>query len=286
MVSSLVDLLAVPGLRFRDKLDPLCSYAKLNEYLLLQAEFLWLNCRLELIHAKKALEDLESYASEERLGDSKKFPKDRLSGKADIHKAANCLHPQVKKILLDCLRERNLMLPVCGDEKGFKSWYTRYLGFLFANPDSSSRRELIQRIGEAPSPAPTVSPPNQATLIPTASNAPFAANPPWLPFFLPDLNDSSLQIKTSTHSSRSKKSASKKQSSKKESNKRTVIAAVAIAAVSLVAALSCFCCCRCCRTGNRRGRNDEKPLLCLSLSDYSIGKIVTSPHMISSQVRA
>ncbi|XP_022874147.1 uncharacterized protein LOC111392968 [Olea europaea var. sylvestris] len=235
-----------------------------------KAEFLWLNCRLELIHAKKALEDLESYASEERLGDSKKLPKDRLSGKADIHKAANCLHPQVKKILLDCLRERNLMLPVCGEEKGFKSWYTRYLGFLFANPDSSSRRELIQRIGEAPSPAPTVSPPSQATLIPAASNAPFPTNPPWLPFFLPDLNDSSLQIKTSTHSSRSKKSASKKQSSKKESNKRTVIAAVAIAAVSLVAALSCFCCCRCCRTGNRRGRNDEKPLLCLSLSDYSI----------------
>lgn len=227
-------------------------------------EFLWLNCRLELIHAKKVL-DLESYASEERSGDSKKLSKDRLSGKADIHKTANCLHPQVKKILLDCLRERNLMLPVCGEEECFKSSYTGYL--LFASPDSSSRRELIQRIGEAPSPVHTVSPPSQATLIPTASNAPFPANPPWLPFFLPDLNDSSLQIETSKHSSKSKNSASKKQSSKKESNKRTVIAAVTIAAVSLVAALLCFCCCR---TGNRRGRNDEKPLLCLSLSDHSI----------------
>ncbi|KAL2466868.1 Formin-like protein [Abeliophyllum distichum] len=234
------------------------------------AEFLWLNCRLEFMHAKEALENLESYASEVRSSDSKKLSNGRLSSKADIHKTANCFHPRVKKILLDYLRERNLMLPVSGEEKGLKSWYTRYLGFLFARPDSSSRRELIQRIGEAPARAPTVSPPSRATSIPTASNAPFPASPTWFPFFLPDLNDSSLQIKSSKNSSRSKNSASKKRSSKQESGKITVIATVAIAAVSLVAALLCFCCCRCCRSGTGRGRNDEKPLLCLSLSDHSI----------------
>ncbi|KAL2483626.1 uncharacterized protein Fot_45111 [Forsythia ovata] len=243
------------------------------------AEFLWLNCRLEFIHAKEALENLESYV---RLSDNKKHSNGRLSGKADIHKTANCFHPRDKKILLDYLRERNLMLPVSGEEKGLKSWYTRYLGFLFARPDFSSRRELIQRIGEAPARAPTVSPPSQATSMPTASYAPFPASPPWLPFFLPNLNDSSLQIKSSKNSSRSKNSASKKWSSKQESSKITVIATVAIAAVSLVAALLCFCCCRCCRSGTGRGRNDEKPLLCLSLSDHSIGKIVTSQRMISS----
>lgn len=205
---------------------------------------MWINCRLEMIHTKEALENLEVRASEE-LTDQELLS----SPKSDFSKTVNVLHPQVKQILVDCLWERNLAFPISDEEKGLKNWYTKYMGFLFARLNSSRRRELIQRFGGAPAPA---------VLSPS-----------------PELNDSGLQPTSGEHSSNSPNSASDKQSSKQ---KETIVVAVVVtAAVTFVFSVLLFFCCRWfCGTGSGWGRNDESPLLSLSLSDYSTGTFITS----------
>ncbi|CAA3008964.1 formin 5 [Olea europaea subsp. europaea] len=224
--------------------EPLLAYlidsGEINQEM---AELMWINCRLEMIHTKEALENLEVHASEE-LTD-----KELLSSpKSDFSKTVNVLHPQVKQILVDCLWERNLAFPISDEEKGLKNWYNKYMGFLFARLNSSRRRELIQRFGGAPAPAPAPAP-----AVPSPS---------------PELNDSGLQPTSGEHSSNSPNSASDKQSSKQ---KETIVVAVVVtAAVTFVfSALLFFCCRWFCGTGSGWGRNDESPLLSLSLSDYS-----------------
>ncbi|CAA3011645.1 Hypothetical predicted protein [Olea europaea subsp. europaea] len=75
------------------------------------AELMWINCRLEMMQVEQALENLEVCISEECPTDKERSS----SAKADISKTVNILHPQ----------------------------------FLFARPNSSERRQLIQRFGGA-----------------------------------------------------------------------------------------------------------------------------------------
>ncbi|KAG8365028.1 hypothetical protein BUALT_Bualt18G0060300 [Buddleja alternifolia] len=145
------------------------------------AEFLRSNCKLELLHAKKTLQDLESRFMKEKSSDSEEL----LSARWSITKMQDT---HVKQILLDCLRAKNL-------------------GPLFPEHYSSRRRELAQ-----------TSHPHQIsheTLI--------------------------------------------------------IIVAVTASVTFVLAALFFLCCCLCCRAGSGRGRNDERPLLSLSLNDYSVG---------------
>ncbi|KAL2476221.1 Formin-like protein 5 [Abeliophyllum distichum] len=229
--------------------EPLLAYlmdsGEINQEM---AELMWINCRLELIHAKEALENLELCALEEWSTD-KKLSNVRSSPKEDMSRTVNVLHPQVKQILVDCLRERNLMFPISEEENGLKNWYTKYMGFLFARLNSSRRRELNQRLGSAP-----------ASAVLSSSPAPSI------------LNDSGLQPTSGEHSSDSPNSVSDVQSSNQKSSKKTVVVAVVVtaAATFVVAALLFICCCRFCGTGSGQGRNDGSPLLSLSLSDYSI----------------
>lgn len=123
------------------------------------------------------------------------------SSRIKTHDALSVLCPQVKQILLDCLREKNLMLPITGEKKDLDTWYTRYLGSLFPRHYSSRRRELAQKSGEEPT---------------------------------------------------------------------TIIIAVGVtASVTFIVAVLLFYCC--CGTSFGSGRNDERPLLSLSLSDNSVG---------------
>lgn len=95
------------------------------------------------------------------------------------------------------------MFPISEEEKDLKIWCTKYLGFLFARPNSSRRRELIKRFGGSP-----------ATEVSSPS---------------PQLNDSSLQPTSGEHSSNSPNSASVVLSSKR---KKTVVSVVVNAAVT------------------------------------------------------
>ncbi|KAL2472902.1 formin-like protein 5 [Forsythia ovata] len=233
------------------------------------AELLWIHCRPELIHAQKAV-DLELYLPEEWSSYSKELLNSRSSTKEDFHKTVSVLPPQVEQILLDCLTENTFL--IFGEEKGVKNWYTRYLGFFFSRPDPSRRRELIQKFGEAPAPSPSVSSPNPAPSIRVAPELQHPASPPLRPFSPPDLGVLNLSPTASEHSSVNPNSASGVQSDKKKSNKKTIVIAVVVTAgVTLAVTVLLFLCCRrFCGTGSARGRNDERPLLSLSLSDYSI----------------
>ncbi|KAK6154390.1 hypothetical protein DH2020_008638 [Rehmannia glutinosa] len=175
--------------------EPLLAYlidsGDINEEM---AELLRTHCRHEFLLAKKTLEDLELRLLE-RSSDSVEIPNARLS-RTELYGALTVLCPQVKKILLDCLQEKNLVLPITKEEKDSNSWYTRYLGPLFHRDVSSTRRELVQKSQEEP--------------------APFTA--------------------------------------------------IIVVAVSVIVAIVVLLFCVCCRTSSGQGRNDESPLLSLSLT--------------------
>uniref|UniRef100_A0A5B6YZ69 Formin-like protein n=1 Tax=Davidia involucrata TaxID=16924 RepID=A0A5B6YZ69_DAVIN len=229
------------------------------------AELLWVNCWLELIHAKEAIEDLELYVPEEQSSCSNEIiSKSRSLAKENIHKAISVLHPQVKQTLLDCLRKKNLLFLVSGEESNSKNWYTKHLESLFASPDASRRRELIQSSAETPAPSPVVG-------SPIFSQAPSSDPAP-------------LQPSAGEHSSAGSDSATNVQSNKQNSSRKTVVIAVVVtAAVTfVVVALLFLCYHKSCRTGSGVGRNDERPLL--SLRDYSVGssqKSFTSGNSIN-----
>ncbi|KAK4398468.1 hypothetical protein Sango_1322300 [Sesamum angolense] len=127
---------------------------------------------------------------------------------------------------------------------------------------------LAQASGEAPAPSPTVSSPTPAPSLPPAPTE-VPASPPLPPFFPRDLDPSNL---LPTSSGNASANASDVQSNNQKTSKKTVVIAVTVTAsvTFVIAALLFFFCRRCCGTGSGRGRNDESPLLSLSLSDYSI----------------
>ncbi|CAN4102781.1 unnamed protein product [Withania somnifera] len=111
-------------------------------------ELLWLNCRIELVHANEAVED---YAAEE---DSSVRDEFLVKSKPEKHKRIGYIHPLVKKALLGCLREKDLLFLICGEEKGSPNWYARCVEFLFSWHGALKHRKLKA------SPNPPPAPPN------------------------------------------------------------------------------------------------------------------------------
>ncbi|KAK4387002.1 Formin-like protein 5 [Sesamum angolense] len=97
--------------------EPLLAYlidsGEINQEM---AALLKTNCRRELLHAKKTLHDLlELRSVKESSSDGKEF----LNGmfqRTRLHDTVNVLFPQVKQILLDCLREKDLVPPTNMEE--------------------------------------------------------------------------------------------------------------------------------------------------------------------------
>ncbi|KAJ8555980.1 hypothetical protein K7X08_022738 [Anisodus acutangulus] len=223
------------------------------------AEELWLNCRLELVHSNEAVEDLEFSGSHGILSNRRSLTKSK-------EKNVHILNPFTKEALMGCLVKKNLLFLISGEEKHSPTWYTRWMDFLFSWYGAPKRRELLQ-IGDAPAPAPA-----PATSSSETPNSPPPARPPLKPFFPRDYNESR---KSSAPSSTSQNSTSNGQSNKKKSNTKTVLVAVLVtAAVTfIVVALFFMCYCKVCGVGYRKGKNDERPLLSLSISDYSVASL-------------
>lgn len=244
------------------------------------AELLWLNCRLELINAKEAVEELKLFVpGGKSSGGYDIVLKSRLSAEGNIQKALSSLHPQVKQHLLDCLRKKNFIFLLSGEESGSKTWYSKYIESLFPRHNTPIRRKLVENFGEAPAQSPlatspTLSPAPSSDPAPTSSEVPntqLPARPPLQPFFPPYFNNTSSQPTGGEGSSAAPDSVSNVQSNKKDSTHKKVVIAVVVTAVStfFIAALLFLCYRRCC--GSRSvGRNDERPLLSLSLNDYSV----------------
>ncbi|KAM3222775.1 formin-like protein 5 [Capsicum annuum] len=195
-------------------------------------ELFWLNCKIELIRANEAVEDLEYYVAEEDSSVGDGF---LLKSRSEKHKHIGDLHPLVKQVLLGCLREKNLLFLICGEEKGSPNWYARCVEFLFSWHGAPKRRKLKA----APSPPP--------------------ASP------------KSKPSKSQDDKNSKKKSAAK---DNKKTNNVGVPIIAACAAITVLTALLCICCCCCCQCCRRskKGLNDERPLLSLSSSDYSSHK--------------
>lgn len=232
-----------------------------------------MNCKLELVHSNEAIKDLEFSGLVEEASGGKGIFSNRRSLTENKEKNVNLL---TKEALVACLVKKNLLFLISGEEKHSPTWYTRCMDFLFSWYGAPRRRELLQ-VGDAPAPAPAPAPATSSSENPTS---PPPARPPTKPFFPRDYNDSSKSSAPSDQSSASQNSTSDGQSNKKKSNTKTVLVAVLVtAAVTfIVVALFFICYCKVCGVGYRKGKKDERPLLSLSISDYSVG---TSLFLVS-----
>lgn len=171
-----------------------------------------------------------------------------------------------KQTYLDCLSRRHTFVP-------------NHIDSLF------SRRKLLQSIAVTPAPSPALGSPELSPSPPPAvqfpdlspspspdpnfnSGVPVSDNPagsPLQPFF-PDENNLNTQPPLVDNSSAN-------DSKSKNSRKPVVVAVAVTAAIMFVIAALLFCCYRKVKNGSGAGRRDERPLLSLSLSEFSIGKL-------------
>lgn len=242
----------------------LIDFEEINEDMV---ELIRANCRLELSHSNEAVEDLKLDVTEDKI------PLDsRLSGQERILKSLSILDPHVEETLLDCIRKKSIVFAVSGEESHTKNWYTKYLESIFPSRDAFRRRKLVEASAPSPSRSLSVSPPvpgpsPSSGRVPSHSRVPSTQGVPGTPFFPRDFNDPS----TVSNTDPSPDSASVTSDKKTNSNRTVVIAVVVTATVTFfIVALLFLCYNRVCGGGGV-GQNDEKPLLSLSLSDYSSG---------------
>ncbi|KAJ1441921.1 Formin, FH2 domain [Sesbania bispinosa] len=216
------------------------------------AKVLWSTCWEDSIRLKKEVEDHDLRLPQESSGSTNRISSETQPFvRADIQKLIAC-HPQFKENFIQCWRKNNLPFHVSGEEDDFKIWHVTYMGSLFSKssvPRRNLGRVLLQHISEPPSPGPK---PLHPPLSPT-------------PFF-PKLTPPAIADISSPPSPVINKQEDK------HSNRRTVVIAVVITALVtfIAAALFFLYCSGFCKTGRVR-KNDERPLLSLSMSDFSVG---------------
>ncbi|KAG6420792.1 hypothetical protein SASPL_117331 [Salvia splendens] len=131
------------GVESKDQETLLSSLMDAGEINQEMAESLRSDCKNELSNGKKTLQDIELCFTKERS-----FRREELYGGSSRVKtldARNVMCPQVKKILADCIRDKNLVLPVTGEKKDLKTL-----------PSSPRRRELAEKSSESADPVPTI----------------------------------------------------------------------------------------------------------------------------------
>ncbi|KAJ6417312.1 hypothetical protein OIU84_003095 [Salix udensis] len=210
--------------------------------------------------------------------------------KENSQRLIKVLHPQLKETLIDCIRKNNYLFHVSGDEGSADIYHSTFLNSLF-HRRAGARRNLLQSIASmipSPAPAPSVgsmipSPapaPSVGSMIPSPAPAPYLAPYPVStqnpapssdePFF-PRLSPPPLSLSENS-SGGSTSGPNIEPDNGKNNNKTVLIAVLVTAAVTFVlAALFFLFCTTVCRRGSGARRNDERPLLSISLSDYSVG---------------
>ncbi|XP_042058931.1 formin-like protein 5 [Salvia splendens] len=139
------------GVESKDQETLLSSLMDAGEINQEMAESLQSDCMNELSNAKKTLQDIELCFTKERS-----VRREELydgSSRVKTQDARNVMCPQVKKILVDCVWDKNLVLPVTGEKKDLKTSNAKYLGSL---PSSPRRRELDEKSREPADPVPTI----------------------------------------------------------------------------------------------------------------------------------
>ncbi|KAI4388330.1 hypothetical protein MLD38_000667 [Melastoma candidum] len=220
-------------------------------------ESLWMHCRAELIHLKEIVEDLNLCQSAGPHDHPIAYYSECESlSMENIWQFSDLLHPQMKICIVDSLSKSGTSFPVWGDDDT-KKWFAGSL----AAESVSERRYLA---GNSHTPSPEDPDEEQIPDDPASSPDEILYSPDFLDSSSPPPPGHSVKT-TKSHDSHSS-------TSNKQSGQDTVVVAVVVTAVVtfLVAAILFLCCCRVCANGHA-GRNDERPLLSLSLSDYSGG---------------
>lgn len=225
----------------------------LTKLVLLQGDLIWANCETELMSIMEGLQDLQSSSNHETF-----LEHDRLL------KSLALQDLYIKKTILDCLNGKTVAIPESGETKQDRKWYMEYLQYFSLGPDHGRR---IRRLAE--SGAPALSPGLSPGLSPSGSpaEAPSVTRPPSSSFFplIPKDPNFGENIQAPTGSGANVET----NNGNNDTHKKIIIAVVVTATVTFLLAALFFCCyIRTC--GKRRGQNDERPLLSLSLSDYSI----------------
>ncbi|XWS51946.1 hypothetical protein CRYUN_Cryun11dG0025400 [Craigia yunnanensis] len=235
------------------------------------AELLWRSCRQDLNDLKEAFEDSKLHL----LGETPSTTNDITTNghslaKENIQKLISVLHPLLKQALSDCIRKNTLLFQVSGEDSGFKTWYTRYFESLFHWRDVPRRILATQSFAVAPasnlgpSPAPAPSPSSESPDFSPDPLQSLASSPSLLPI------PSHQSAPPINHLLDNLSPANRDSENKGTDNSKTIIIACVVTAVvtSVVAALFFFFCCR--RDSGAK-QNDERPLLSLSLSEFSSG---------------
>ncbi|KAK1430961.1 hypothetical protein QVD17_14112 [Tagetes erecta] len=212
-------------------------------------DLIWANCETELMRIMEGLQDLQSSSNHETF-----LEHDRLL------KSLAFQDLYIKKTILDCLNAKSVAIPESGETKQDTKWYMDYLQYFSLGPDHGrTTRRLAESDAPAPSPGPS---PSYSPVEP-----PSVTRPPSSPFFPEIPKDPSFgkNIQAPTGSGANVQT----DNGNNDTHKKIIIAVVVTATVTFLFAALFFCCyIRTC--GKRRGQNDERPLLSLSLSDYSI----------------
>uniref|UniRef100_A0A1D1Y9M7 Formin-like protein n=1 Tax=Anthurium amnicola TaxID=1678845 RepID=A0A1D1Y9M7_9ARAE len=241
------------------------------------------NCRLDLlgINFGKASINKDFVSDSAEVNQEK-----RQLVNDDIQKAIAFLPPHLKDTLLDCLGKQKFPSWVSGEEESPKNWYSGNLEFLLGWC-ATSRRRLADKssqtvapasspapspaLASVPTPSPMVDPPNYAPTSPTV--APVSSPSGHSPANVPIRQISPLPQRGSPRTPQ--EGTSTLPSTENNNNDRRIITAIVLTATGsiLFTALLFYCYNRCCRnkvyTGS--GQRDDRPLLTLSSSDFSIG---------------
>ncbi|KAI4321907.1 hypothetical protein MLD38_035234 [Melastoma candidum] len=229
-------------------------------------ESLWMHCRAELIRLKEIVEDLNLCQSTGPHDHPIAYYSECESlSLENIWQFLDLFHPQMKICIFDSLSKSSISFPVWGDDDT-KNWFP---GSLAAG--SVSKRRYLAGNSHTP-PEPSTEPSSEDPEEEQIPDDP-APSPAEIPF-PPDFFDSNPPAPPPAHSAKPAKSHdSGSSTSNKQSGQDNVMVAVVTTAVVtfLVAAILFLCCIRMC-VNEHAGRNDERPLLSLSLSDYSGSK--------------
>lgn len=231
-----------------------------------------------MINAREAIEGNALYSREPEFRYRYEIIlKSKLSLKLEIEKVLTS-----KKTLLDCVENMDLMFSELGGDSSSMKWYAKYIGSFFSR--SNAHRRLLQDSAPAPAPMPAPAP---APAVASPASSPTSpspkvdysqhpASPPSYHFFPSQFNQSSPNSAAGELSPRSSPNEPKQ-----NKNRKTVVVAVALTASVTFFAVACLFLCyyKVCGTLPGTAQNDERPLLHISLSNYSVGTCKIYCHL-------
>ncbi|XP_073114190.1 formin-like protein 10 isoform X2 [Elaeis guineensis] len=244
-------------------------------------ERIWLYCGLDFMDMKEVLR-ISGFSNVENLicDSTETNLNSRFFLKSGELETMTFLSPQIKHELLSCLSRQNFHFNVPGDDDRLINMYMKYLESLLGC-NLVLRRHLadqpLHAMSPASAPAPGPSPASAPSLGPgveTPSFGPAPSSdlaPASAP--VPDNQSSGGKILPPNSYNQTPAAAPVLPSKKPNNSKRSVMIAVVLTAAGTCLVAACIFCCyyKCCREGNDSTywQREERPLMTLSLSDFS-----------------